>query len=133
MFKTFLVLTLLINLLYVKCFNEPDDYSDYQESVPNDVPPAILEGFEEAPNNTVMSLDQPEISEKNGTTKNQLTLDDWLQENLPQWLQANLLATILIGVAFGLLTGLIVCICTIRNVRNVQRDSFEMVEPNFLI
>ena len=89
MYKTFLVLTLLINLIYG--FEEPDDFSDYQESVANDIPQEIMEGFEEA------------ISEKNATTKNQLTLDDWLQ--------ANLLATILIGVGLLVLPVLIAGIC----------------------
>ena len=96
MYKTFLVLTLLTNLIYG--FDEPDDYSDYQESVANDIPQEIMEGFEEA------------ISEKNATTKNQLTLDDWLQEML-QWLQANLHATILIGVGLLVLPVLIAGIC----------------------
>ena len=108
MYETVLFLTLLIN---VHGFDEPDEYLDYQEYVGNLTPQEILEGFPEA---------IPDLTTKNNN------LEDFLQE-MQQWLQANLLATIVIGVAFLLLPILIViCCCYLKKKDQMILEEVEM-------
>ena len=114
MYETVLFLTLLIN---VHSFDEPDEYLDYQEYVGDLTPQEILEGFPEA---------IPDLTTKNNN------LEDFLQE-MQQWLQANLLATIVIGVAFLLLPILIViCCCYLKKKDQMILEEVELQQMQWI-